>query len=294
MTMDISSVLFAIRARDAVTKASRFMMVSAFVMAALAGFGSVPARAEDPGISSRRAAERTDFTNDEIREGFFKIAFGAELQLDKPAGRVRKFDEPVRIYVETASGPDRRGEITRVVADIGARVNHLDIAVTNDRSTANFVVRLVSERKLKSTIRSLYGNGTARRIQKALSPECLSGIGKDERFRIRRAEVILPVDAGDFTFYDCAYEELLQALGAINDDASVPWTMFNDDVQMGFFDVYDQYLLNILYDPRISAGMTKDEVDAVLPAILSSARTWVHDVNLPQRAESENRSINHN
>jgi hypothetical protein len=73
-----------------------------------------------------------------------------------------------------------------------------------------------------------------------------SGIGKDEQYRIRRAEVILPVDAGEFTFYDCAYEELLQALGAINDDRTVPWTMFNDDVQMGFFDVYDQYLLNIL------------------------------------------------
>ena len=57
--------------------------------------------------------------------------------------------------------------------------------------------------------------------------------------------MILPVDAGDFTFYDCAYEELLRALGVINDDQSVPWTMFNDDVQMGFFDVYDQYLLNM-------------------------------------------------
>jgi len=67
------------------------------------------------------------------------------------------------------------------------------------------------------------------------------------------------VDAGDFTFYDCAYEELLQGLGAINDDPSVPWTMFNDDVQMGFFDVYDQYLVNILYDPRIRPGMTKAE-----------------------------------
>jgi hypothetical protein len=293
MTIDISSAL-SMRAGNFVTKAHRFLMVSAFVTAALAGLGNVPARAEDPDISSRRATERTDFTNDEIREGFFKIAFGAELQLDRPAGRVRKFDEPVRIFVEAAGGPDRRGEVAHVVADIRARVNHLDIAVTADRREANFVVRLVSERKLKSTIRALYGNDKARRIQKALNPECLSGIGKDERFRIRRAEVILPIDAGDFTFYDCAYEELLQALGAINDDASVPWTMFNDDVQMGFFDVYDQYLLNILYDPRISAGMTKDEVDAVLPDILSSARTWVHDANPPQRAESEDRPTSHN
>src|SRR3984957_9295345 len=271
--------------RHVVTKVRRALTVSIF-LTALTGAGCLSAHAENPDIASRRAAERTDFSNDEIREGFFKIAFGAELQLDKPAGRVRKFDEPVRIFVETESA-DRRNELAKVVADIRARVNHLDIDVTDDRRAANFVVRLVPERKLKTTIRALYGNDKAKRIQKALNPECLSGIGKDERFRIRRAEAILPIDAGDFTFYDCAYEEMLQALGAINDDASVPWTMFNDDVQMGFFDVYDQYLLNILYDPRIRPGMTRDEVDAVLPDILSSARTWVHDINPPRRADSE-------
>ena len=65
------------------------------------------------------------------------------------------------------------------------------------------------------------------------------------------------VDAGDFIFYDCAYEEMLQSLGPINDDESVPWTMFNDNVQMGFFDVYDQYLLNMLYHPRIRPGMNR-------------------------------------
>lgn len=285
MQIDLSGV-FSSLARNGVTKARRILTVSILLTAALAWAGCLSARAEDLDISSRRAAERTDFTNDEIRQGFFKIAFGAELQLDRPAGRVRKFDEPVRIFVETASA-DRRNELAKVVADIRTRVNHLDIDVTSDRRAANFVVRLVPERKLKTTIRALYGDDKAKRIQQALNPECLSGIGKDERFRIRRAEAILPIDAGDFTFYDCAYEELLQALGAINDDASVPWTMFNDDVQMGFFDVYDQYLLNILYDPRIRPGMTKDEVDAVLPDILSSARTWVHDINPPRRAESD-------
>jgi hypothetical protein len=292
MAIDMFSVLSS-RTCDATRYARRLLMVSAVAAAALAGFG-VSAHAEDPEITSRRAAARTDFTNDEIKDGFFKIAFDAELQFDRPAGRVRKFDEPVRIFVETAGGPDRRGEVARVVADIRARINHLDIEVTADRRAANFVVRLVAERKLKSTIRALYGNDRASQIQKALNPECLSGIGKDDRFRIRRAEVILPIDAGDFTFYDCAYEELLQALGAINDDASVPWTMFNDDVQMGFFDVYDQYLLNILYDPRISAGMTRAQVDAILPDILASARAWVNEVNPPQRAESGDGATNRN
>jgi hypothetical protein len=285
MPFDLSSA--RLLATDTATKARRAVAIPALA-AALLGAGCLSAHAESPDIASRRATERTDFTNEEIREGFFKIAFGAELQIDRSAGRVRKFDEPVRIFVEEAGALQRRSELASVVADIRSRVNHLDIGLTTDRRAANFVVRLVPERRLKSTIRSLYGSERARQIQKELKPECLSGIGKDESFRIRRAEVILPVDAEDFTFLDCAYEELLQALGAINDDASVPWTMFNDDVQMGFFDVYDQYLLNILYDPRITPGMTRDEVDAALPDIIASARQWVREINPPRRAESDN------
>jgi hypothetical protein len=256
----------------------------ATIAIALAGIGSGPANAENPDISSRRASERTDFTNDEIRDGFFKIAFRAEFQLDTPVERVRKFDQPVRIFVVSKGLPDRRSEIASIVADIQARVNHLDVAITNDRLAANFIIRLVAERDLGRTIRSLYGSDKARRIQRSLDPQCLSGIGKDRHYRIRRAEVILPVDAGEFTFYDCAYEELLQALGAINDDRSVPWTMFNDDVQMGFFDVYDQYLLNILYDPRIRPGMTKQDVSGILPEVLLTARAWVINANLPRHA----------
>ena len=91
--------------------------------------------------------------------------------------------------------------------------------------------------------------------------------------------MILTVDNGDFIFLDCAYEELLQSLGPINDTESVPWTMFNDNVSMGFFGIYDQYVLNLLYDPRIKAGMTVAEVKDVLPAVLVDVRVWVSKVN---------------
>jgi hypothetical protein len=62
--------------------------------------------------------------------------------------------------------------------------------------------------------------------------------------------------------------------------------MFNDDVQMGFFDVYDQYLLNILYDPRVRPGMTKQEVNGLLPDLLSTARAWVTGAKLPRHADA--------
>jgi hypothetical protein len=115
----------------------------------------------------------------------------------------------------------------------------------------------------------------------------LSGIGKDETFRIRNSEVFLPGDVDDFTFSDCAHEELLQAVVPINDSVSVPWTMFNDQVQMGFFDRYDQYLLNILYDPRIKPGMTKEDVASLLPQVLPEVRERVAALsarNAPLRA----------
>jgi len=48
---------------------------------------------------------------------------------------------------------------------------------------------------------------------------------------------------------------------------------------MGYFDVYDQYLMNLLYDPRIRPGMTVQEVQAVLPDVLADVRAWVRKVN---------------
>ena len=254
-------------------------VVAALTAATVAIGAAFTAQAENDAIRVRRAAERTSFSNAEIKDGLFKTAFRAELQLGRRDERIRKFDEPVRVFVDNHGAPARTADIAAIVEDIRARVNHLDLAVTSDRKDANVLVVLVRSRDFAQTIRSRYGESAAKKIQRSLHPQCLSGIAKDETYRIRRAEVILPVDADEFQFYDCAYEELLQSLGLINDDSSVPWTMFNDDVQMGFFDVYDQYLVNILYDPRIRPGMTKQQVDALLPNVLATVRPWVAQAN---------------
>ena len=123
------------------------------------------------------------------------------------------------------------------------------------------------------------GRDRARKIQKSLQPQCISGFRKDAELRIVHSDVFLVADRGDFIFYDCAFEELLQSLGPINDTDKVPWTMFNDDVQMGFFDVYDQYILNILYHPKVQPGMTREHVRALLPEIMPDVRAFVTKVN---------------
>jgi hypothetical protein len=235
--------------------------------------------AEIPGIASRQRVEKKSFTDSEIIDGFLKTAFGAEYHLAGRVDRIRKYDAPVRVFADGVRRNNRKAQLAKVVADIASRVRHLDIAMVDGSGSANVVVKLVRDRDLHRTISAFYGTDRAREIRSNLDPQCLSGFRKNEKYEIEHSDVILTVDNGDFIFLDCAYEELLQSLGPINDTNSVPWTMFNDSVQMGFFDVYDQYILNILYDPRIKAGMTVQEVKAVLPQVLADVRMWVVKVN---------------
>lgn len=236
------------------------------------------AAAENPAIASRQRGEKKTFTDSEITEGFLKTAFGAEYQLAGKVDRIRKYHAPVRVFAD-GTRPDRKAQLATIVADIARRVQHLDIAMADSSGDANVLVKLVRDRDLSRTISKFYGSERARAIRGSLDPQCLSGFRKNENFEIEHSDVILTVDNGDFIFMDCAYEELLQSLGPINDTSTVPWTMFNDAVSMGYFDVYDQYILNMLYDPRIKAGMTVAEVKAVLPDVLADVRVWVSKVN---------------
>ena len=255
-----------------------FSVLAITLTAVATGLPAPSSAVENPAVASRQRSEKKVFTDGEIIEGFLKTAFGAEYQLAGRVDRIRKYDAPVRVFVD-GNRTDRKAQLARIVTDVAARVQHLDIAMTERSDGANVLVKLVRDRDLYRTITTFYGSERAREIRSSLDPQCLSGFRKNEKFEIEHSDVILTVDNGDFVFFDCAYEELLQSLGPINDTATVPWTMFNDNVSMGYFDVYDQYILNLLYDPRIKAGMTVQDVEEVLPDVLADVRTWVRKVN---------------
>lgn len=219
--------------------------------------------------------ERKQFTDAEIADGFFKVAFGAEYHLAGRTDRIRKYDKPVRVFIDNKARPDRSRPLRDIVADISGRIEHLDLDVTTNRADATITATLVRDRDLYRTIAAFYGAERARDIRKTIDPQCLSSFTKDDKLAIINSNVILTADAGRFIFMDCAYEELLQALGPINDTDTVPWTTFNDGVSMSHFGLYDQYLLNVLYHPRIRPGMTIDKVKTILSEILPAVRAFV-------------------
>jgi hypothetical protein len=92
---------------------------------------------------------------------------------------------------------------------------------------------------------------------------------------IRRSDAVIVSDEGEFLFRRCLVEEILQGLGPVNDNASLKSSVFNDTSKHSRFTKHDRYILNMLYDERIKAGMNKDEVAKVLPAVIRDARRRV-------------------
>ena len=81
---------------------------AALLALALAG---TAAAAEDAEIAHRRSIERKTFTDAEIIDGFFKVTFGAEFHVAGGVDRIRKYDGPIRVYVDNRAKPDRSAQV---------------------------------------------------------------------------------------------------------------------------------------------------------------------------------------
>src|ERR1700730_13500589 len=106
----------ALRQRDTMRARLTSCLVRRLLAVMLAGIATCivvapqPLSAEIPSIASRQRAEKKSFTDSEILDGFFKTAFGAEFHLAGRVDRIRKYDVPVRIFVD-GNRPDRQGQL---------------------------------------------------------------------------------------------------------------------------------------------------------------------------------------
>jgi hypothetical protein len=98
---------------------------------------------------------------------------------------------------------------------------------------------------------------------------------------ITRSDAVIVADEGDFLFHRCMIEEILQGLGPVNDDRSLTESVFNDRSRHASFTAFDRHILNMLYHPLILPGMTRLEVDLVLPTIVTEVRERLAATTIP-------------
>lgn len=83
------------------------------------------------------------------------------------------------------------------------------------------------------------------------------------------ATVFVPSDTSPQEVRDCLHEETAQALGPLNDLYRLPDSVYNDDNFHTVLTGFDMLMLKVHYAPELHNGMSRAEVEAVLPGVLA-------------------------
>ena len=241
-----------------------FVVLMSVTAAALAASGRQPA---PPGAFKGAPPEYTRFSTAELERGFLALAFGSDLRIGARPRGIRRFDQPITARVIAGGSVDRAAAMQRVIEEYAAKVPNLRLTVTDTQQT-DIEVRLIDEKNFRSALHAAFGAEVARTFIRRTDPQCMTSVKSNTDGEILRSVSFIIVDKGDEVFFDCAYHEMLHAFGLSNHDQRNPWTTLNQRRMVGYLTVYDRALLTLLYDPRITPGMTPGQARAALPRVI--------------------------
>ncbi|WP_208977789.1 DUF2927 domain-containing protein [Labrenzia sp. 011] len=217
------------------------------------------------------AAGNNTFSTEELLQGFEKTVFGLEYRSwSWRPYLVKKFTRPVLFRIHNLSAIDRTRTVHRFVQEIGKRVAGLTTGIARDPAEANFEVYVVDRAQYERVVKQNIYKSERAKVPGRCLVRVVSG-----RKGIKRSAAVIVSDEGEFLFKRCLVEEILQGLGPMNDDEALTHSVFNDSSRHSRFTVFDQLILNMLYDPRIRPGMSLQQARAVLPLVVRDARQRV-------------------
>jgi hypothetical protein len=204
----------------------------------------------------------------ELTRGFFALAFGSDLRIGARPRGIRRFDHPIRVAVVAGGSVGRVAAMTRVIDEYAAKIPNLHLNIASNAASADIEVRLIDEKNFKSALQAAFGAKVTKTFVARTDPQCMTSVKSSTEGDIVRAVSFIIVDQGDDVFLDCAYHELLHAFGLSNHDQRNPWTTLNQKRMVGYLTAYDRALLTLLYDPRLTPGMTAAKARAELPHVI--------------------------
>jgi hypothetical protein len=250
---------------------ARFALLARFVLLALfAGVFSLPAQ-----------AELRHFSDAELIDGFVKTVFGAEYGSGTPGSelRLKKFTGPVRIHIvvlPSAQLPDplarqRKKEAEAVIRLLAQRIKGIQIRTVPHLAQANLLLMITDSVNYQQVGREMLGE----RADFMGKTTCASVAQWKKNYAMDRGLAMVIGDKGSRTLLSCVAEEIAQLMGPVNDSADLAYSTFNDSNDFDGFPLFDQFILNMIYDRRIRPGMSAEEARAVLPAVLATIRPRV-------------------
>lgn len=205
---------------------------------------------------------------DTLAGNFAKIAFKTEAQ-DLPGGVRIEATETGLIrwesdipYAVFGASPEDRAFLSLNAAKL-ARLTGRAMPLVDDPSDAAMQILVLDDAGRYGLLQGTSG-GLAEGVGVFLqawafdiSLPCVGTLVTDpETNVISGALILVKAELGKRFREACFTEEVVQSLGLINDDPTVRPSIFNDDQEFVALTRHDEYLIRILYDPRLKPGMT--------------------------------------
>ena len=225
------------------------------------------------------------FTDRMLAENFIKIAAFDEYTSTangpvqtESSSTIRRWQSPVRIGLRFGASvtPEMRAADTaRVAALIAQLARATRHPIRLDNSNPNFIVQIVNEderRALGPTITAalpgVTGPDLAGITDMSRSTYCLVYAQSDADSSVyTRAYAVIRAEHPDLLRLSCLHEEIAQGLGLANDSPRARPSIFNDNEEFALLTPQDELMLRMLYDPRLSPGMTADQARPIAAAL---------------------------
>jgi hypothetical protein len=206
-------------------------------------------------------------SNVNIAADFMSLHF--ELESGRALPQFTRFETPITLRVAGSPppslAPDLRALLSRLRNEAGIDIRQVG------QGSANITIQAVSRAEIRRALPQaacfVVPNVTTidefrRDRRKAKTNWSLL----TERTKLA---VFLPFDSSPQEVRDCLHEELAQAIGPLNDLYRLPDSVFNDDNVHTVLTGFDMLILRATYAPELRTGMSRAEVSAALPGILS-------------------------
>ena len=226
------------------------------------------------------------FTDAMLARNFVRIALydeytdtGGTLRPGATISRLRRWEVPVRFGMEfgatvpPAQVARDRASVTAYVGRLGRLTGR---TMTVDApGPANFHVlflhedeRLAIGARLRELVPGIAESSVRAVVNLPRSTLCVVvAFSEPGQSAYTRAVAIVRAEHPDLMRLACIHEELAQGLGLANDHPDARPSIFNDDEEFALLTGHDGLLLRMLYDPRLTTGMTAAEAAPIARTI---------------------------
>ncbi|MBF9041699.1 DUF2927 domain-containing protein [Rhodobacterales bacterium HKCCE4037] len=205
-------------------------------------------------------------SNASIAADFLDLSF--QMESGRVIERLSRFEGPISVAINGSVPPAMSADLDQLLARLRAEAG---IPITRVADNASITIETMPRARMQRVVPQAACFVVPRvsswaEFRRNRSGGTLDWTTLDTRERVA---VFIPSDVSPQEMRDCLHEEIAQALGPLNDLYRLPDSVFNDDNFNAVLTGFDMVILSAYYDDALRSGMTRGEVAARLPAILS-------------------------